>query len=71
MRAIRYQAAGGPEVIKLEQAPVPQPAPGEALYRGAYAKAPRVTYAPVADARHFVMLDQPAAFAKALDDFLK
>ena len=47
------------------------PAPGEALYRGAYAKAPRVTYAPVADARHFVMLDQPAAFAKALDDFLK
>ena len=47
------------------------PASGETLYRGAYAKAPRVTYVPVVDAAHFVMLDQPAAFAKALDDFLK
>lgn len=31
MRAIRYQAAGGPEVIELEQIPVPQPRQGEAL----------------------------------------
>jgi pimeloyl-ACP methyl ester carboxylesterase len=47
------------------------PAPGDALYHAAFAKAPRVTYVPVAQAAHFVMLDQPAAFAKALDDFLK
>jgi NADPH2:quinone reductase len=33
MRAIRYQAAGGPEVITLEQTPVPQPAKGEALVK--------------------------------------
>ena len=31
MRAIRYQAFGGPEVIKLEQVAVPQPGAGEAL----------------------------------------
>jgi NADPH2:quinone reductase len=33
MRAIRYLAAGGPEVIKLEQVAVPQPKQGEALVR--------------------------------------
>lgn len=33
MRAIRYRAAGGPEVITLDQARVPQPAKGEALVR--------------------------------------
>jgi pimeloyl-ACP methyl ester carboxylesterase len=43
----------------------------DALYQGAYAKAPHVTYVPVADSGHFVMLDQPAAFAAALADFLK
>ncbi|MES2339922.1 MAG: alpha/beta hydrolase [Pseudomonadota bacterium] len=47
------------------------PAPGDALYHRAYGAAPKVTYVPVADAAHFVMLDQPAAFATALDDFLK
>jgi NADPH2:quinone reductase len=33
MRAIRYQAAGGPEVIALEQVAVPQPGQGEALVK--------------------------------------
>lgn len=46
------------------------PAPGEALYRQVYQAAPRVTHVPVGEAAHFVMLDQPAAFAKALDTFL-
>jgi pimeloyl-ACP methyl ester carboxylesterase len=43
----------------------------EALYRGAYKAAPRTTYVPVAESGHFIMLDQPAAFAAALDAFLK
>ncbi|VVS96970.1 Alpha/beta hydrolase [Sphingomonas sp. EC-HK361] len=42
----------------------------DGLYQGAYAKAPQVTYVPVADSAHFVMLDQPAAFDAALDAFL-
>ncbi len=37
MRAIRYQGAGGVEVIKLEQVAVPQPERGEALVKVAAA----------------------------------
>ena len=40
-----------------------------ALYHGAYAAAPNVTYVGVADSAHFVMLDQPVAFAAALKAF--
>jgi pimeloyl-ACP methyl ester carboxylesterase len=43
----------------------------EGFYHGEYAKAPRVTYVPVANSRHFIMLDQPQAFATALDAFVK
>lgn len=43
----------------------------DALYHGAYAAAPTVRYVPVGDAAHFVMLDQPAAFAAALGAFLR
>lgn len=39
---------------------------GAALYSAAYGAAPHVTYVPVADSAHFVMLDQPAAFEAAL-----
>ena len=42
----------------------------DAMYRGAYAGTPKLTVVEVADSAHFVMLDQPAAFAKALTDFL-
>ena len=42
----------------------------DAFYRAQYAKAPHVTYAAVGDSGHFVMLDQPAAFATALNAFL-
>lgn len=42
----------------------------DALYRAAYAPAPRVTYVPVADSGHFIMLDQPEAFRAALAAFL-
>lgn len=45
-------------------------AAADAIYRGAYAAAPNVTYVPVADSAHFIMLDQPQAFAKALDAFV-
>lgn len=41
----------------------------DAFYRGAYAKAPNVRFVDIGDAAHFVMLDQPAAFADALRDF--
>jgi pimeloyl-ACP methyl ester carboxylesterase len=47
----------------------PDKAGAEALYKGAYAQAPHVTYVDIGDARHFVMLDQPAAFAAALGTF--
>jgi pimeloyl-ACP methyl ester carboxylesterase len=43
----------------------------EAFYRGEYAKAPHVTFVPVANSGHFVMLDQPQAFAAALKSFAK
>lgn len=41
------------------------------FYKGEYAKAPNVTFVPIADSAHFVMLDQPQAFAAALADFVK
>lgn len=43
---------------------------GDALYHAEYAKAAHVTYVPVADSAHFVMLDQPDAFRTALLAFL-
>ena len=46
-------------------------AQASALYHRAYAGAPHVTFVPVADSAHFVMLDQPAAFAAAVANFLK
>lgn len=42
----------------------------EPFYRGAYAKAPHLTFVDVGDAAHFVMLDQPEAFGAALTAFL-
>lgn len=42
----------------------------DAFYRSEYAKAPHVTFVPVGDSAHFVMLDQPGAFQAALDAFL-
>jgi pimeloyl-ACP methyl ester carboxylesterase len=42
----------------------------EPFYRAAYAKAPNVTLVPVADSGHFVMLDQPQAFADAVAQFV-
>lgn len=42
----------------------------EPLYHGAYAGAPHVSYVDIADAAHFVMLDQPAAFQAALMGFV-
>jgi len=49
---------------------VPQ-AQADALYRGAYASAPHVSFVPIGDAAHFVMLDQPEAFRTALIAFVK
>jgi pimeloyl-ACP methyl ester carboxylesterase len=42
----------------------------DAFYRAEYAKAPTVSFVPIGDSAHFVMLDQPAAFRAALDAFL-
>jgi pimeloyl-ACP methyl ester carboxylesterase len=49
-------------------ASVPKPA-ADAMYKGAYSAAPNMTYVDVGDSAHFVMLDQPAAFAAALTAF--
>jgi pimeloyl-ACP methyl ester carboxylesterase len=45
-------------------------AQADALYRGAYRTLPHLRVVEVPDSAHFVMLDQPAAFASALDAFL-
>ena len=42
----------------------------EGLYKREYAAAPAVTFVDIPDAAHFAMLDQPAAFAAAVDNFL-
>lgn len=47
----------------------PTKAQADALYKPAYAEAPHVTFVDIGDAAHFVMLDQPEAFARAVDAF--
>jgi pimeloyl-ACP methyl ester carboxylesterase len=42
----------------------------DAMYKGAYADAPHVTFVDIGDAAHFVMLDQPAAFEGAVLAFV-
>ena len=42
-----------------------------AFYATQYMGAPTVTFVPIAEAGHFVMLDQPAAFRAELEAFLK
>lgn len=41
------------------------------IYQTGYAKAPNVTLVPIGGSGHFVMLDQPAAFAAAVDSWIK
>ncbi|MGE5561942.1 MAG: alpha/beta fold hydrolase [Bacillota bacterium] len=43
----------------------------EPFYREEYAHAPNVRFVPIENSGHFVMLDQPQAFAAALEDFVK
>lgn len=43
----------------------------EGLYKREYAAAPAVTFVDIPDAAHFAMLDQPAAFAAAVEAFLE
>ena len=43
----------------------------EKTYADAYAALPGVTLKRVDDSRHFIMLDQPKAFAEAVEAFLK
>lgn len=43
----------------------------DAFYKAEYAKAPHVFFVPIPDSGHFVMLDQPQAFLKALTQFLQ
>jgi pimeloyl-ACP methyl ester carboxylesterase len=43
----------------------------EPFYRGEYRKTPNLTVVPVADSGHFVMLDQPKAFAEAVQQFVR
>ncbi|MBL6853306.1 MAG: alpha/beta fold hydrolase [Alphaproteobacteria bacterium] len=53
---------------------IPNGAPAAAMdgfYRSAYAPVPHKTLTRIDNSRHFIMLDQPAAFDAALDAFLK
>lgn len=49
----------------------PTKAAADALYRRAYAGAPKVDFVDIGDAAHFVMLDQPEAFRAAVTAFAK
>ncbi len=42
----------------------------DTMYKAAFANAPAVTLKRIDGSRHFIMLDQPEAFANALEDFL-
>ncbi len=42
----------------------------DAMYHAAYKDAPHVTFVDIGEARHFVMLDQPALFQEAVGAFL-
>jgi pimeloyl-ACP methyl ester carboxylesterase len=42
-----------------------------ALYTNAYAAKPNLTFVRIDDSRHFIMYDQPVAFDKAVQTFLK
>ena len=54
-----------------DYAPVGSTAAGvDARYQGAYAQAPKVTVRRIDKSLHFIMFDQPQAFAEALDAFL-
>ena len=69
MKAIQVREFGGPEVLKLEEIPIPSPGPGEALVRvhaagvnpydtymrsGSYAIKPQLPYTPGSDAAGIV-----------------
>ena len=56
-------------VVYPWNARLPKPI-AEGLYKREYAAAPAVTFVDIPDAAHFAMLDQPAAFAAAVDGFL-
>jgi pimeloyl-ACP methyl ester carboxylesterase len=68
------------EEIKAIQAPVtlvyawndqyPLKDRADAFFRSQYAAVPKASYVGIGDSAHFVMLDQPAAFAAALTAFL-
>jgi NADPH2:quinone reductase len=70
VKAIRVHEFGGPEVLKLEEGPDPQPGPGQVVVRlhavgvnpvdtyirsGAYARKPTLPYTPGADAAGVVL----------------
>lgn len=56
-------------VLYPTRAMLPPGAVVEPFYRAAYKAAPRVTFVTVADSAHFIMLDQPEVFLKALTAF--
>lgn len=60
--AADYSAAGPMPMSEGDKA---------AYYASLLANAPQARVVSIAPARHFVMLDQPARFQQALDDFLK
>jgi pimeloyl-ACP methyl ester carboxylesterase len=43
----------------------------EATFRNAYANTPHINFTRIDDSFHFVMLDQPEAFATVVTDFLQ
>lgn len=58
-------------LVYPDYAPLGRPKGGaDQMYRGTYAALKTMTFVPVTNSVHFVMLDQPAQFNAALDAFL-
>ncbi len=57
-------------IVLLYPNRAPDPAKTDQVYLPLYAGAPAIALKRVDSARHFIMLDQPQAFADALDAFL-
>jgi pimeloyl-ACP methyl ester carboxylesterase len=57
--------------IVLYAVPPPIAAQARALWTAAYAPAPAIRLVPVENSFHFIMLDQPEAFAREVAAFLK
>jgi pimeloyl-ACP methyl ester carboxylesterase len=71
LEIVPYYAPDAQQYATMRKQPVPDEAQKTAYYQGLLADAPNAKVVSISPSRHFVMLDQPAKFQRALDGFLK